>query len=90
MTHDEQRDAEKLSRQMDKILVNRERRFMFLTKRDRVDDAIAVADEFYEWLAPDHEDDDDLILYFNAEELEDLYIEKKAEARRNRSKKKDH
>ena len=38
----------------------------------------------------DQEDDDDLILYFNAEELEDLYIEKKIEARRNRSKKKDH
>ncbi|AOV58806.1 hypothetical protein T040910_062 [Synechococcus phage S-CAM3] len=89
MTFEEQ-SAEQLSRQADKILQNRERRFMFLTKRDRVDDAIAVADEFYEWLAPEHADDDDLIVYFNAEELENLYYEKKAEARRNRSKKKDH
>ncbi|AOV58567.1 hypothetical protein BOW87_gp196 [Synechococcus phage S-CAM3] len=90
MTFEEEQSAEQLSRQADKILQNRERRFMFLTKRDRVDDAIAVADEFYEWLAPEHADDDDLIVYFNAEELENLYYEKKAEARRNRSKKKDH
>ena len=89
MTFEEQA-AERLSRQADKILQNRERRLMFLTKRDRVDDAIAVADEFYEWLAPEHADEDDLIGYFDAEELEALYYEKKAEARRNRSSKKDH
>ena len=88
MTRDEEADAIKLSQQMDTIMKNRERRFMFLTKKERVDDAIAVADEFYEWLAPEHADDDDLILYYNAEELEAIYHEKKAEARRNRSKKK--
>ena len=90
MTRDEELDAIKLSQQMDTIMKNRERRFMFLTKKERVDDAIAVADEFYDWLAPEHADDDDLILYYNAEELEAIYHEKKAEARRNRSKKKDH
>ena len=90
MTNHEEQEAIRLSKQMVKILQNRERRFLFLTKKERIDDAIAVADEFYEWLAPEHEDDDDLILYFNAEELEDLYHQKKAEARRNRSKKKDH
>jgi len=82
---------ERLSRQMDKILENRERRFMFLTRKDRVDDAIAVADEFYEWLAPEHQDDNDLILYYDAKELETLYYQKKAEnSNGNRSKKKDH
>ena len=62
----EERDAIKLSKQMEKIVVNRYSRFMFLTGKDRVDDAIAVATEFYEWFAPEHEDDEDLILYYNA------------------------
>lgn len=86
----EERDAIKLSKQMEKIVENRYSRFMFLTGKDRVDDAIAVANEFYEWFAPEHEDDEDLILYYNAEELKQLYQEKKAErVKRNRSKKKD-
>lgn len=86
----EERDAIKLSKQMEKIIDNRHRRFMFLTGKERVDDAIAVADEFYEWFAPEHEDDEDLILYYNAQELNALYEEKKAErTKRNRSKKKD-
>ena len=91
MTEHEEQEAIRLSRQMDNILKNRERRFLFLTKKERIDDAIAVADEFYEWLAPEHEDDDDLILFYDEEELQTLYHQKKAEAaRRNRSKKKDH
>ena len=84
-------EQEIVSEQMDSILQNRERRFMFLIRKERNDDAIAVADEFYEWLAPEHADDDDLILFYNAEELETLYHAKKAEnSIRNRSKKKDH
>lgn len=86
----EERDAIKLSKQMEKIVENRYRRFMFLTGKERVDDAISVADEFYEWFAPEHEDDEDLILYYDANELNSLYEEKKAErTKRNRSKKKD-
>lgn len=77
----EERDAIKLSQQMEKIIDNRYRRFMHLTRKDRVDDAIAIADEFYEWFAPEHEDDEDLILYYDAEELNALYQEKIKEGR---------
>ena len=42
-------------------------------QKERLDDAFAVADEFYEWLHPDHADDDDLIVYYDQNELEFLY-----------------
>lgn len=86
MTREEEQAALRMSKQMDNILKNRERRFLFLTKKDRVDDAIAVADEFYEWLAPEHADDEDLILFYDEEELLELYAQKVQE-RRNGSKK---
>lgn len=72
--------AERLSRQVDTIMENRTRRFKFLIRKERLDDAFAVADEFYEWLHPDHADDDDLIVYFDANELEALYYQKKAQS----------
>ena len=68
--------AERLSRQMDMIMENRTRRFKFLIRKERLDDAFAVADEFFEWLAPEHENDNDLIVYYNEEELYALYEEK--------------
>jgi hypothetical protein len=69
-------DQELISRRFDIIMENRTRRFKFLIRKDRLDDAFALADEFYEWLHPDHKDDDDLILFYNEKELEDLYIQK--------------
>ena len=71
---------ERLSRQIDHIMENRTRRFKFLIRKERLDDAFAVADEFYEWLHPDHQDDDDLITYYNEEELEALYYKKKVQS----------
>ena len=68
---------ERLSRQMDMIMENRTRRFKFLIRKERLDDAFAVADEFYEWLHPDHQDDEDLIVFYNEQELEELYYQKK-------------
>jgi hypothetical protein len=68
--------AYRLSRQMDKIMKNRTRRFKFLVKQEQLDDAFAIADEFFEWLSPEHEDDDELIVYYNEEELQALYEEK--------------
>lgn len=78
----EQQEYESVSRQVDMILTNRERRFLFLTRKDRIDDAIAVADEFYEWLDPEHEDDDDLIHYFSVDELNELYQQKLQEQKK--------
>lgn len=69
---------------VEQILTNRERRFLFLTKKDRIDDAIAVADEFYEWFAPEHEDDEDLITYFRLDELQQLLKEKVQERRKRK------
>jgi hypothetical protein len=69
-------DQELISRRFDIIMENRTRRFKFLIRKDRLDDAFALADEFYEWLHPDHKDDDDLIVFYNEKELEDLYIQK--------------
>lgn len=71
---------EQLSRQMDAIMENRLRRFKFLIRKDRNEDAFAIADEFYEWMHPDHADDDDLITYYNEEELEALYYKKKIQS----------
>ena len=72
--------AERLSRQVDKIMDNRSRRFKFFVRKERLDDAFAVADEFYEWLHPDHQDDDDLIVYYDQNELEALYYQKKIQS----------
>ena len=83
MTREEKQAEQRLSRQVDKIMENRERRFMFLTRKDRTDDAICIGEEFYEWLSPDHANDTDLIVFYNEEELQDLYYQKKEEARRN-------
>jgi hypothetical protein len=59
---------------------NRLRRFKFLIRKDRMEDAFAIADEFYEWMHPDHADDDDLIVYYNEQELEALYYKKKIQS----------
>ena len=72
--------AERLSRQVDTIMENRTRRFKFLIRKERLDDAFAVADEFYEWFHPDFADNDDLILYYDSEELEALYYQKKIQS----------
>lgn len=59
--------------QVDKTIKNRERRFKHLMSKDRVQDAIAVAEEFVEWIDPDNVDD---IFYIDMDELEEMYMEK--------------
>ena len=54
MTFSRQRlEQESICRQVDMVMKNRLRRFKFLLKKDRIDDAMAVADEFYEWMDPE-------------------------------------
>ena len=62
-----------VSRQIDTIMKNRYRRFRYLMRNDRIDDAMAIADEFYEWLNPEIELDEDVISYYCTDELEDMY-----------------
>jgi hypothetical protein len=59
--------------QVDKTLKNRERRFKFLMSKERSEDAIAVAEEFVEWIDPDNVED---IFYVDMNEMEELYAEK--------------
>lgn len=65
-----------VSSQVDTIMKNRYRRFRYLMRNDRMDDAMAIADEFYEWIDPDFDVDEvtqDEIGYFCEDELEEQY-----------------
>ena len=64
-----------VSSQIDTILKNRYRRFRYLMRNDRIDDAMAVADEFFEWFNPEMELDEDVISYYCDDELQDMYNE---------------
>ena len=64
-----------VSSQVDTILKNRCRRFKYLMRNNRMEDAFAVADEFFEWLNPEMELDEDVISYYCDDELQDMYHE---------------
>jgi hypothetical protein len=59
-------EANSVSRQVDGIVDTAHARFLELMQENRVDDAIALADELYEWLA-DIESEE--LLFFNENEL---------------------
>ena len=50
-------------------------RFRVLIAEDRHDDAIALADEFYEWLDPNQMEDEET-LYCDEEEIQEIYKER--------------
>ena len=64
-----------VSSQVDTILKNRCRRFRYLMRNNRMEDAFAVADEFFEWFNPEMELDEDVISYYCDDELQDMYHE---------------
>jgi hypothetical protein len=61
-----QSEHESVSEQVDTIMKNRFRRFKHLMKKERTEDAVAVGEEFTEWMM---ELDDEEILYFKVEDL---------------------
>lgn len=67
-----QREQESVCQQVDHIMKNRLRRFKFLLKKGKTDDALALADEFFEWMNLEDQTDDDAIHYFNVNELKAL------------------
>lgn len=71
--HDLQKQQEKeyesVSIQSDQILLQAQDRFHELMQEDRMDDAIAIGDEFLEWMSGDP---DEVFLYFNEHELKEL------------------
>ena len=50
-------------------------RFRVLIAEDRHDDAIALADEFFEWLDPNQMEDEET-LYCDEEEIKEIYKER--------------
>lgn len=67
---DEELEYESVSRQSDEIVLYAEKRFKKLMKKDRIEDAIAIGDEFLEWIS---QDPDEVFLYFNEHELKADY-----------------
>ena len=65
---------QKLSDQVESILSNRNRRFRYLMRKDRMEDALALGGEFFEWFDPTKSVE---IEYFDEEELVDMYEEMK-------------
>tara|TARA_B100000073_G_scaffold328330_1_gene314806 strand:+ start:1734 stop:1961 length:228 start_codon:yes stop_codon:yes gene_type:complete len=67
-----EKEQQSICRQVDTIMKNRHRRFMFLIKKDRTDDAIAIGEEFQEWMHLDDPGyDEEELLYFRIEDLEE-------------------
>jgi hypothetical protein len=65
----EEKEFESVSKQSDNILEYMQDRFHTLMQEDRMDDAIAIGDEFIEWMKGD---DDEIYLYYNEHELKEL------------------
>lgn len=61
-----QKEHESVSEQVDMIMKNRFRRFKYLMKNDRTEDAVAIGEEFTEWMI-DLENDE--ILYYREDQL---------------------
>jgi hypothetical protein len=45
-------------------------RFQYLMEHDQINDAIAVGDEYFEWI---RQDPDEVFLYYNERELQQQY-----------------
>ena len=71
-------DTERLSYQRDLVYDWCTDRFKELLAEDRHGDALAVADEFFEWLDPEQLEEEET-LYYNEEELLQLYVQRTAD-----------
>jgi hypothetical protein len=74
--NEEQRQQEKeyecVSEQSDQIVLYMEDRFQYLMEQDRMEDAIALGDEFFEWI---RQDPDEVFLYYNERELQQQFAD---------------
>jgi len=68
-------DVQRLSYQRDIIYDYCCERFKELMAEDRHEDALAIADEFFEWLDPEQLEEEET-MYFNEEELLELYAQR--------------
>ena len=65
--------VERLSQQRDDIYDWVVERFRYFMERDEIDNAMALADEFYEWMDPDGMENE-VTSFYNEEELLRLYM----------------
>ena len=63
----------RLSRQRDMIYEGVVTQFRVHMENDDTDSALALADEFFEWMDPDQLEEEPTI-YFNERELQQLYV----------------
>jgi hypothetical protein len=80
MTPDEEQrqqelEYESVSEQSDQILLYMQDRFQELMSENRMDDAIALGDEYIEWIG---QYPDEVFLYYNEKELKQDYQERKS------------
>lgn len=79
MTPDEEqrqqeKEYESVSEQSDQILLYMQDRFQELMSENRMDDAIAIGDEYLEWIG---QYPDEVFLYYNERELQEDYESKR-------------
>jgi len=65
-------DALRISQQRDDIYDSIVAQFRVLMADDNIDGALALADEFFEWMDPDQLENEST-LFYNEHELESLY-----------------
>jgi hypothetical protein len=61
-----QSEYESVSEQVETIMKNRFRRFKYLMSKERVEDAVAIGEEFTEWMM---DLDGEEILYYREDQL---------------------
>lgn len=67
---EEEKEYECVSKQSDEILLYMQNRFQHLMEKDQMNDAIAVGDEYFEWI---RQDPNEVFLYYNERELQEQY-----------------
>ena len=72
---DDSSTVERLSEQRNAIYEYVVNRFRYHMAKDDIDSALALADEFYEWMDPDQLDNEPTA-FFNEHELQELFIER--------------
>jgi len=72
---DDTATIERLSEQRDAIYEGVVDQFRVLMAKDMIDEALALADEFYEWMDPNQLDNEPTF-YVNENELQQLFLER--------------
>jgi len=67
-------DALRISEQRDDIYDWVVSRFRYFMQHDEIDNALCLADEFFEWMDPEQLEEEET-LFFNTDELKEHFLE---------------